>query len=53
MISSIQLFEEEKNILKINKIDKNSFMIFNSKRLKVLEYWVSDTLDHPKVKNGV
>ncbi|MFL3008677.1 MAG: hypothetical protein ACJZ14_04790 [Candidatus Neomarinimicrobiota bacterium] len=53
MICSIQAYDEENNRLKINKIDKNSFMIFNSKRLKVLEYWVSDTWDHPKAKNGI
>ena len=45
MISSIQAYDEEKNRLKINKMDKNSFMIFNSKRLKAIEYWVSDTWD--------
>ena len=53
MISSIQAYDEENNRLKTNKMDKNSFMIFNSKRLKVLEYWVSDTWDHPKAKNRI
>ena len=50
MISSIKAYDEEKNRLKINKMDKNSFMISNSKRLKAIEYWVSDTLNHPKAK---
>ena len=53
MISSIRAYDKDNNRLKINKIDKNSFMIFNSKRLKILEYWVSDTWDHPKAKNGI
>ena len=53
MISHMQAYDDNKNRLKIKKMDKNSFMIFNSKKLKVLEYWVSDTWDHPKAKNGI
>ena len=53
MISSIQAYDKNKNRLKIKKIDKNSFMIFKSKRLKILEYWVSDKWDHPKAKNEI
>ena len=53
MISSIQAYDENKNRLKIKKVDKNSFMIFDSKRLKFLEYWVSDTWDHPEAKNDI
>ena len=53
MISSIEAYDQSNERLRVKKIDKNSFMIFDAERLRKIEYKVNDTWDHAKKKNNI
>tara|TARA_B100001250_G_scaffold411812_1_gene441371 strand:+ start:162 stop:2102 length:1941 start_codon:yes stop_codon:yes gene_type:complete len=50
MIEDIEPKDSKGNLLPVEKIGKNIFLITSARDLTMIHYWVDDTWDHPKSK---
>ena len=53
MIETIEPRDSKGNILPVEKIDKNTFVITNAIDLTSIHYWVNDSWDHPKAMTRI
>jgi len=53
MIETIEPRDSKGNILPVEKIDKNTFVINNAIDLTSIHYWVNDSWDHPKAMTRI
>ena len=53
MIQYIEPKDSNGNLLPVEKIGKNIFIITSARDLTMIHYWVDDTWDHPKSKRRI
>ena len=53
MIQFIEPKDSNGNLLPVEKIGKNIFLITSARDLTMIHYWVDDTWDHPKSKRRI